>query len=244
MSIQKMNCGKCNQQYCQCQNKKFQNDYGAHQKMVTKTRCGTPDCPPGQETMNAMRSMDHMKPMRNMHGHGQTMDSCCVQFICDTPIMNPSTGQYQMIKASLLEPVNMWMPHDEAAKWFATGKARECGAGEVPECQKGDPGSPGPRGIGGQPGQNGANGQAGPQGPMGQPGQNGTNGLPGQAGVPGGDGQSALVHAEYINPSLLIITTVNPGEEPKDLKINVPTCASVFEKMCECWDQVFAPACP
>lgn len=229
--IMKTNCGACGHSTCQCNAKKFQNDYGTH--MVSNTKCGY-----GSEPVEPAPC-----PRPGHHGHGQTHDACCVEFICDTPVINPVTGQYQMIQASLLEPVRLWMPREEAQRWFQSGKARECGAGETPECQKGDPGPPGPRGVAGQPGNAGRDGQNGNPGQQGAAGPAGMNGVPGQNGIPGNDGQSAAVFSDYVN-GMLIISTINPGEEPKDTKITIPTCADIFAKMCDCFDEVFAPDCP
>lgn len=230
-NIMKINCNQCGRSQCACHAKQHQNDYGAHQAAANQCGypCGNTDPKP--------------KPNHGHHGHGQTYDSCCVEFICDTPIINPATGSYQMISASLHEPVRMFLPREEADRWLQSGKARECGAGEVPECQKGDPGPPGPRGIAGQPGSAGRDGQNGNPGQQGSSGPAGQNGLPGQNGIPGNDGQSAAVFSDYVN-GMLIISTVNPGEEPKDLKINIPTCPQIFDKMCDCFDDVFAPDCP
>lgn len=230
MSITPMSCGQCGHTQCQCHAKRFQNDYGANQKLMTRETCGTPACPPSMPQHHHGHHGHH-------HGH-HAAPTVCVEFICDATIVNPATGQPITIKASLIDPVRIHYPPEEAERWFATGMARQCGAGNSVNCEKGDPGRPGPRGA---PGQNGVMGQPGAGG---IPGSNGTqgpagmNGANGQSGTPGENGQSARLFIENIGCSKLVITAQNPNEEPQETIIDVPTCGDVFRKMCECWDDV------
>jgi hypothetical protein len=215
-----------------------------HIRQLNCNRCGNTSCQCGKKikpkgTNMSTGECNNGCPQPSSHGHGQMVDHVCVEIICDAPMMGPD-GQYQMIHASLHDPVRMYMHPQEAEQWFASGKARHCGAGEIPECQKGDPGPPGPRGLAGQAGQHGQagrDGSAGQPGPMGQPGK---NGVPGQNGMPGDNGESAEIYADVINDNLLIITTVNPGDSsPKDTKIYLPTCDDLFKKICGCFEEVF-----
>ncbi|OED44917.1 hypothetical protein ACH42_06325 [Endozoicomonas sp. (ex Bugula neritina AB1)] len=166
--------------------------------------------------------------------------SVCVEFICNTTFQSPITGQFELIEANLNSPVRMWLSEEKAMEYRAAGKARYCGEGETPDCQKGDPGAPGapgPRGIPGttgSPGQAGTPGSPGSAGAPGQPGTNGINGLPGGVGQPG---QNASIIVNDSNPLYTLLTIQNPGETACDAYL--PTVAGIMQSLCDNFESVF-----
>lgn len=216
-------CSGCGYSACKCSRKKYDaGTNGTHNPAGCNNDSYTPPKP---------------------HCPDSNTPTTCVEFVSNQMWTNPVTNESSMIMASLTEPVQMHMALELAEFYIAKGSARRCGAGEVPECQKGDPGSPGMPGIRGPKGDCGPAGQAGQPGqagPAGTSGTNGTNGQPGQNGSPGQPGEPACITVQQNDAGTMTIFTVkNPGEQPKDYVINTPTLSSIFEAMCDCFDEVF-----